>query len=360
MASKSSFHQAVANLLLVAGSVLLTVLIVEVALRAVWDGFYLKGEPYSQRDAVRGWVNRPNVVVSYGEPEFVTTVSHNSHGFRGGEVPLEPEPGRKRILVLGDSFAYGVGVEDDETFSALLARRDPDLDVINTGVNGYGTNQQLLLLRDDGRQFEPDIVLVAFFWNDPANNLHSHVRFKLEGDELVYPDAIEFPAAEVVKPRRPWLRRSYAYRFASDRLKVLIFRLKGLLGRPQADGWLRPHEYAEAWELEFALLREVKRVAAEAGAAMYLVIIPDQVQVHPGFETVGLTEDDYQVQDRLLDFAASAEIPALDLLPALREDFAEHGGLLYYRRDRHLTARGHRVAARAIHDGLVASGLLTR
>ena len=360
MTSRPSIQRILANLLLFAGSVGLTLLAVEGALRVAWDGFYVKGEAYSQRDPVRGWVNRPNIVVSYGEPEFVTKVSHDSHGFRGAEVSPTPAPGRTRILVLGDSFAYGVGVEDDETFSAVLARRDPTLDVINAGVNGYGTNQQLLLLRDQGRQLQPDVVLVAFFWNDAANNLHSHVRFRLEDGKLVYPTPLDLPAEEIVAPRRPVLRQSYTYRFASDRLKVLGFRLKGLLGRPQAASWLREGEHAEAWELAFALLREVNRVATEAGARMALVIIPDQVQVHPGFETVGLTEDDYQVQDRLLRFAKQEGVPAIDLLPALRADHAAHGELLYYRRDRHLTARGHEVAARAIYEGLRSSGVLDR
>src|SRR5262245_41457465 len=124
-------------------------LAMEFGLRAFWRGYYLTGvRGYVTNSATPGWANNPGTKAEYGEGEFRIEVTHNSLGFRGPEVARELAADRRRVLVLGDSFAYGIGVEDDETFSARLQALEPRLDVLNSGVNGYGTGQELLLLRE--------------------------------------------------------------------------------------------------------------------------------------------------------------------------------------------------------------------
>ena len=54
------------------------------------------------------------------------TVAINSHGLRDGEYALEPTRGKKRMLVLGDSFAWGFGVEREEVFCEVIERRRPN------------------------------------------------------------------------------------------------------------------------------------------------------------------------------------------------------------------------------------------
>ena len=114
-------------------------------------------------DELLGWRNIPN----WQATTFGKTLSINSKGLRDAEHPYAKPDGVKRILVLGDSFAWGYGVADHETFSAvleeLLANRDaPRWEVINTGVSGWSTDQQYLFLREEGMKYDPDIVLLAF------------------------------------------------------------------------------------------------------------------------------------------------------------------------------------------------------
>lgn len=327
----------------------------EIGLRLFWDGFYVKTPgAYSEPDPVRGWRNRPHTRVAYGEAEFNTVVAHNSFGHRSREIPLERTPGRVRILVLGDSFTYGVGVENHETFSARLEQLDPRLEVINTGVNGYGTAQELLLLRDEGLAFQPDLVLVAFFWNDVVDSYRRRVAaFALRDGSLVYPDPL--PPDAVPGPRRTPLRRtllrhSRVYRFLSDQIKLVRYQVKAALGAPLEDAEpLRPAEREQAWRLTFALLDEIARLAREAGAVPLIAVVPDQVQVEPSTAVIGIEPDDYQVQERVLGFAAARDIPALDLLPGLRAARAR-GQALYYRLDRHLNPLGHAETAELLHD----------
>ncbi len=114
-------------------------------------------------DEIIGWRNIPN----WQSTTFDRKLTINSKGLRDTEHPYAKPEGVKRILVLGDSFAWGYGVADEETFSSvlerLLAEREGTRwEVINTGVSGWSTDQQYLFLREEGMRYEPDIVLLAF------------------------------------------------------------------------------------------------------------------------------------------------------------------------------------------------------
>jgi len=125
-------------------------------------------------DARLGWKNIPN----WNATSRGRKLTINSQGLRDRERPIEKRHGDTRLLVLGDSFAWGYGVSDDEVFSKVLERRLEDdhenIEVINTGVSGWGTDQEYLYLIDKGFAYAPDIVVLAFFLrNDTINNVHS-------------------------------------------------------------------------------------------------------------------------------------------------------------------------------------------
>jgi hypothetical protein len=337
----------------------------ELGLRIFWDGYYEKvPKAYVAPHASRGWQNRPNARVDYGEPEFSIVVEHNAWGFRSPPVTPEKPDGVFRVLSLGDSMTYGIGVQQDETFSAVLQSLDPRLEVINTGVNGYGTSQELLLLREDGLQFHPDLVLVAFFWNDVENSyLRDFPAFKLADGELIYPE--RGPEVDLAAPPPPPKRRvsyalrgSYAYRFLSDRLKVLRYIAKDAVGMLDDGTDLRAEDRPAAWELEFALLREIDRLARENGARILIMVIPDQVQIEPDASVVGFGPDDYDVQGRLQEFGEREGIAILDLAPALHAAYQQAGEPIYWKYDRHLKPPGQAAVARTICAEILRLGLL--
>jgi len=98
---------------------------------------------------VRGWALEPDIramEVFDGE-----VLNSNARGLRGGrEHPYEPVSGRRRILVLGDSYTFGEEVSDGETYAAVLDDLLPEADVLNLGVHAYGHDQMWLYLRDEG------------------------------------------------------------------------------------------------------------------------------------------------------------------------------------------------------------------
>jgi lysophospholipase L1-like esterase len=272
------------------------------------------------------------------------------------------------VLVLGDSFAYGVGVEDDASFSARLEALNPALEVLNAGVNGYATSHELLLLREVGLAVQPDLVLLAFFWNDVTEAWRKpSPPFTLQDGRLVDPlhgPDDPPPSAWPDPNRRPWLHDSRARRFLKDRAYRARWRLRVALGiAVDEPTGLDVVERARAWELCFALLREMSRRVRSTGAHFAIAVIPDQVQVYPELErtVLGIDDADIEVQAPLAAFARAEGIPFLDLLPPLREArAADPDTLLYYAMDRHLTAEGHRIVSDALGSSLRSLGLLRR
>jgi lysophospholipase L1-like esterase len=329
----------------------------EVGLRLFWSGFYVKqtGE-HLQQSFTRSWENKPGYEGVLEEPEFKMRVKHNSLGLRGPEVAPTKAPGAVRIVAVGDSFTYGVGVHDEETFCARLAALDPRLEVINAGVNNYGTDQELLALKEQGLPLGPDVVLVCVFWNDLPNSYQrSETGFALRDGVLVHepPPSLKVPRS--MKRAGP-MRFSRAYRFLSDRSRVLKRRLGIALGlREEVDP--RVNDTSEpAWALHLALLDEIVRLTREAGAKPMVVVIPDQRTIYPDMDLLGVTREQLTIAPRLLAWGRAREVPVVDVTPAMREAAAAASAPLYYPIDFHLVAEGNEVVARAILEALRQAG----
>jgi hypothetical protein len=112
----------------------------------------------------------------------------NSQGFRNYvDFEYEKPQGRLRVLSLGDSHTQGYEVRQDYTFSSVLERylskQGIDAEVMNTGVSGFGTAEQLILLENEGIRYQPDVVVLAFFANDVEDNIKSDLyRIDNEGN----------------------------------------------------------------------------------------------------------------------------------------------------------------------------------
>lgn len=141
-----------------------------------------------------GWRPRPGARVE----ERGVAVSVNALGWRGPELARERGP-RPRLVLLGDSMAFGHGVADDATFAARLAAAADGPEVINLGVEGYGPDQALLRFEREGRAYRPDAVLLSLcIDNDFADaglpaflydGRYPKPWFSLEGDGLRLHDA---------------------------------------------------------------------------------------------------------------------------------------------------------------------------
>lgn len=107
-----------------------------------------------------------------GSWKFVT----NNKGFRNTKDFTYAKPANTiRVLSLGDSHTQGYEVRQDSTFSAILERflnhHSKSAEVINSGVSGFSTAEELVFLENEGIKYNPDVVVLGFFANDFEDNL---------------------------------------------------------------------------------------------------------------------------------------------------------------------------------------------
>lgn len=122
-------------------------------------------------DELLGWAHNPGQRGRLNHIDFSVEVVINSDGLRDDEYSLERNS-KKRMLILGDSYGWGYGVNHDERFSEILERNHSVWEIINASMSGYGTDQQLLYLKQKGIFYKPDVVLLLFHENDFENNIH--------------------------------------------------------------------------------------------------------------------------------------------------------------------------------------------
>ncbi|MGH0030882.1 MAG: SGNH/GDSL hydrolase family protein [Myxococcota bacterium] len=135
-----------------------------------------------------------------------TEVRINAHGFRGPE--LAADGAGPRVLVLGDSIAFGNGVAEDDVVSSqlarLLAERGRAAEVVNLGVGGFDTLQEAALLETRGLALAPDAIVLVYCLNDIA----------VVSTNLEYIEAL-------LATRGSWLRATALGQFVRSRLSRL-------------------------------------------------------------------------------------------------------------------------------------------
>lgn len=132
------------------------------------------------RSAPRLAAPRRRIGLVFGEVDNYIAI--NREGYRDIDHPLAKPPGTYRILLLGDSMSEGVEVALQDLYWKRLESLLPQcaafsnrrIEVVSLAVNGYGTAQEYLTLREHGLKYRPDLVLLAFFTgNDFTDNVET-------------------------------------------------------------------------------------------------------------------------------------------------------------------------------------------
>jgi hypothetical protein len=323
-----------------------------------------------------GWQMEPNADDLFVKLGFEQKIHINSRGLREREIPYQKSPDRLRILVIGDSAVVGFEVAEQERYTAVAERilneRGMRVEVINAGTRGWGTDQSLLFLLDEGLRYRPDVVLYQWTANDPYDNATIHRPFRIYGK----------PWFTVGSDGRPELRGvpvpNYAYRsnlrvgengepielevglrsslllwvrdvfvchsaFASwlTRLAVSVPSFTGSLNAASTynDTTDRPADMGQqshVARVTAALIREMERASREAGARFAVVAAES-----------GLGAEARE----------AAGLPDLGDLQRLR-DLTPKGAQLQVENDPHWNALGHRLYGEALAKSLLAAGLV--
>ncbi len=293
-----------------------------------------------------GWRLRPNL-----RREGAQT---NAAGMRANlEFPLEPAEGRRRLVLVGDSYTFGSGVHNQETFAQQLADRHlPGWDVLNLAVPGYGTDQQVLAFEHVGARYRPDVVVLGFFVRDYERNLlafrgYQKPRFRLDGrGELRLDDAALIPPEALLDQYLRGERRVgdgarlYLLEIARGRLSDLRDR--------------RIHSGAEGWRVLARLMQRFASGARERGAEPLFVLLPGRDRIETGDDRFG------ELERLCAQHARGIGLAYLSLTEPLRELERHERAFKPDGSGGHFSIAGNRVAAREIFEAMRAQGWLDR
>lgn len=282
----------------------------------------------------------------------------NSIGLRGGEVAEKTKP---RMFIAGDSFAFGYGLEEENTLSNNIETL-LDVDVVNGGIWGAGPDVEYLLTERVGLSVGPDLLIVTIF---PRNDLRdiAVTTWTEEDDRLVRIEDDKFVDAEGFLRRdavsryyyTPVIRNSHLAKFLLDRISNLFISLRtsitpSTLARDtyvyddagwddqclfagECDG-----ELAQAEQKTSRIMTLFRTLSERAGIPLLLVVIPDEAQLNGDTPRETL-------------FHVVARESGLDVLD-LTDDFLKDGRPVadYFLPDGHWSPLGARIGAQAIAE----------
>ena len=373
-------------------------LLTEIFLRVIGYSAPLLYQP----DYYRGVVLRPNIAGTY-QREGRNYVSFNSAGLRDREHTIAKPANTVRIALLGDSYCEALQVPLEQTFWWLLQQKlescpqfaGKHVEIINFGVSGYGTAQELITLQQQVWQYSPDIVMLLMTTN---NDISDNVRALKKTDEIPY---FYYRGNDLVLDNS--FRESSAFRWHSSALNrvgvwfrdhlrtiqlayeihLLIKAKRDERRAQQAQAsapatqtqmtkappsqisveniiYLEPPDatWNEAWRVTEGLLKEIQREVNEKGGKFWLVAGSNPIQVHPDragrqrFQTYVGMDDLFYPNRRLEQFANREAIDFFDLAQPLQR-YADEKKIYLHGFGKeigngHWNADGHREAAALI------------
>jgi hypothetical protein len=277
-------------------------------------------------------------------------VKINSAGFRDTEYELNKPEDIFRIIVLGDSFTFGHGVSDDETYPNQLEillnqpTQSVKYEVLNFAVDDYNAQQEFALLRTKGFAYNPDMIVIGFYYNDiEVKNLN--------------PDQTKNGELKDVKQknRLSWyfnyLRQSsYFIKFLSPRINALLRmmgvksfgtsgRLNDFLSKENIPGWRECQK----------ILLEIKKETQQRDIKLVIVLLVDALRLDKNYPF-------RQTHKVVKDFLQNNGIPVVDLLDKL--DGKDLSGYRVSLLDAHPNPEVHKLYAEEIFKSLIENNLL--
>jgi len=255
----------------------------------------------------------------------------NSEGFRDREWTVAKPPGTRRVIVLGDSITAGSKVSDvDDVYPRVLERlldaSDPNFDweVMNMGVGGYHTLQEVETLRVRGLRYSPDYVLVGFAIND----------FNPNADGMVY-QMLLFSNPDI-DPEQ--IDRSLLGRILEKtRLGYVVYHRLSLLFGPDRSGASYADRFLNGRSTVEVGLELLSKLQREFGFESLIFVVPG----------LDRSFDEYRhqaVHDRLAQTLRSfPDLQSIDLLPDLAQ--REPHARLLATDGFHPNPRGHAMIA---------------
>jgi hypothetical protein len=352
-----SLRRVAVPILLVVCSFLMFLLLLEIALRAI-------DHPRREArilclDAIMGNVYCPNIEERLDNMyESTLLVKINSAGMADREYPLIKPDGTIRVALLGDSVTASLYTPNAEKFKSIWERSlaqslGHPVEIMNFAIDGTGTWEQLQMFHLRARKYQPDFVVLAFYWgNDVWNNSASRDKGRanpLKDEYSVPPWLMTVRVAHRKLIRWMW-NNSAAYQFLNilkDKLETIL-DYKRALPAPQTTAPVAANAAPEpqydpgfawdsdSWNLTRQLIVKLKTETEQSGARLLVFHLPtlDQMDFPKPLP--------YAQFRAFLDLHGIAHADAFEALSGLS---AHQRKALYIGDHWHLSAQGHRFFA---------------
>jgi hypothetical protein len=319
----------------------------------------------------------PNAKLKSSNDEFDVTYQINSYGLRDRDYPLEKPANTYRILMLGDSYTFGMVFILVDTFSKRLEKKMNEVggplhyEVINGGCSSYSPLLEYLFLIHKGLALNPDLVVLNYDFSDVQDDYkYTHIaQFDGEGKPVkVPPIDVQYYFKELKKGYHssiPFLENSELYQFvmkrvyqvAGERDAPLFYQqAKIIAGNIEYDRDLPMREEVGDWKSYFDLsanylamiqdLLKSKKIEFAITSYPYGTLISTK-EWAIGRKLRGFDEKVYSTRlfDYLEEFCKDRGIHFLNMTPAFK---ASQVFPLFFPYDGHFTPAGHEVAAESI------------
>ena len=383
----------------IALGLVLPLLVLEVAIRLF--GPFLPGNydtgSMIRRHPILGHFHPAGTHTWVKTPQFTIRMDFNPMGLRDPRQTYAKPAGTFRVLALGDSYVEGAQVQADQTMAAqleamLTQAAGRPVEVINGGVFGYGTTQEYLLLDEEGVKYQPDLVLLFFcHCNDIANN---NYRLELKNSDLKLALKPYFDLREdddelrLIPPPQPSSRTSIRERLRDYSLLYHVIET-GVVYKLELQNPLEPFngvggledptrgkydakptgEWARSWRITDAVIEKVRDRAAQAGAPVAIVQIPEWRKMDREYwdkddtkRLVASKRGGPEAPIALMNgIAARLGVPTLDLYQTFRPKVEADGMFRYHvEGDYHWSVDGNLLAAQTVAAFLTERGLVPR
>ncbi len=338
----------------------------------------LDAKVYVEHDPTVGYRYIPDfrrTLIRPGGAEYVLTT--NSFGIRSDrEYTKTKPPGIFRIIVLGDSFAAGQYLSNDQRFTELLERRLKNTEVMNFALEGTGTDQQLLIFETVAREYDPDLILLFPFLQNIRRNM-ADARLGYDPKTLkpillpkprfdLLPDGrLELKNVPVSQERKSLRASNDGEDALTDIDSSLKARLKTALSNFRIVAFAKKFIYrmipwepfpeykspdTQAWKVMEAIIRRLHQAAPNKP----LVVVPVFYASYVKYR---------MARNYWLRFNSLASIPGIhtiDLLPFFQKLGREASNCFLEPYDPHFSARGCLVVADTLEAELKQRGLIPK
>ena len=226
---------------------------------------------FMQYDPEIGWTGKPDAQVenAFGPGK---TVTRNNRGFRGKQHTEEHIPeGKLRIICSGDSYTFGMGVDDSETWCHLLGEVDQRIESVNLGEEGYGTDQSFLRYRKEAANIDHDVHIFTILTPDIVR-MRESTFLQLPRPQVSQVEGGNLVVANVPVPK-PAFKHRTLIALTSIQSKLRITELLGSLSRKKN----KVHTILDlegTKDLLHVIMTETKTLTDKGGSVLVVVYLP--------------------------------------------------------------------------------------